>query len=504
MEEARERVKAEEAMISMLGLLVYACSENGELAQALTTAEWLRVLLAVWHHGSPRCTRLSMRLLAKVLPLCEPKDAVVPDPSRTHELDSPFPTARHGQPLIPFLLCVVGRELLGHGHHLAFGHASWRPATAWQPIVDGSVSLLRRLLLSEVWRPALLDALTSAMASVPELLEEDAEACADARSKVQISTRAASLAMQQATHARAYAAVTAFSVLGGHLWCVCPGARVAVHAAVHGTTDAPQQQHALEAATGGARGGGGTSSTVLAGTVLFGGCGASEYAVVVEGTARGWRAPLHVPAERVVARPQVALAPSILRKHAPPPGAPAPPTDGFGRAAAASSASSSASAAGWLSGYVALLPDSSASTPLGALLRSRALPSLQWLSEDAPTLRLLLTADLFPLLVASAVRPSPLGRASSDGRDAIARHLINIETAARELDACRRCPRAAVGNAPAAALRTCCAAACRRARRRSIFCPRRSSPRRQRLCSTDACKLVPSRAARALWRRPQG
>ena len=66
MGEAHARLEAEQGMLSTLGLLVHACAENGDLALALTTTRWLRVLLAMWHYASPRCMRLSMRLLAKV------------------------------------------------------------------------------------------------------------------------------------------------------------------------------------------------------------------------------------------------------------------------------------------------------------------------------------------------------------------------------------------------------------------------------------------------------
>lgn len=67
MGEAHARLEAESSMLSTLGLLVHACAENGEVALALTAPRWLRVLLATWHYASPRCMRLSMRLLAKVV-----------------------------------------------------------------------------------------------------------------------------------------------------------------------------------------------------------------------------------------------------------------------------------------------------------------------------------------------------------------------------------------------------------------------------------------------------
>ena len=67
MGEAHARLEAESSMLSTLGLLVHACAENGEVALALTAPRWLRVLLATWHDASPRCMRLSMRLLAKVV-----------------------------------------------------------------------------------------------------------------------------------------------------------------------------------------------------------------------------------------------------------------------------------------------------------------------------------------------------------------------------------------------------------------------------------------------------
>ena len=149
-EEATERVKSEEAIISMLGLLVYACSENPDLAQALTSPMWLRVLLAIWHHASPRCTRLPCVYSQRSYRYARPDGVLVPNPNTISNLSQPFhldPTG--GEPLIPFPFAVVGKEeLLSHTHHLAFGRHTWRPATAWQPIVDGTLSLLRRLLLS--------------------------------------------------------------------------------------------------------------------------------------------------------------------------------------------------------------------------------------------------------------------------------------------------------------------------------------------------------------------
>ena len=84
--------------------------------------------------------------------------------------------------------------------------------------------------------------------------------------------------------ARCFAAISAFCVLGGHTWCVCPGARVLVLSGDEGS---------------------GASSS--AGVVLSGGCGAAEYSVVLDGAVRGWRTPLLVPAERVLARGYVAL-----------------------------------------------------------------------------------------------------------------------------------------------------------------------------------------------------
>ena len=106
-----------------------------------------------------------------------------------------------------------------------FGHREWRPASAWQPIVDGTLSLLRRLLLADSWRATLLDALHAALVSVPELLREAAE-------------QSEEYAEEHAEHgehggvgARAHAAVAAFSILGGHIWCPCPGARVSVSSA---------------------------------------------------------------------------------------------------------------------------------------------------------------------------------------------------------------------------------------------------------------------------------
>ena len=96
---------------------------------------------------------------------------------------------------------------------------------------------------------------------------------------------------------------------------------------------------------------------------------------------------------------------------------------------------------GWLDGFRAMLSDEAALTPVGALLRSRALASLQWLSEDRESLQMLLQAGLFASLVSNAVRPASLGAHNATyTRDEIQRHLVEVELAARELEACRRPP----------------------------------------------------------------
>ena len=101
----------------------------------------------------------------------------------------------------------------------------------------------------------------------------------------------------------------------------------------------------------------------------------------------------------------------------------------------------------FLEGYRCLLAADAAATPLGSLLRSRALGSLGWLTEDRAAAAALLRAQLFPLLVAAATRAAPLELPIS--RDEIALRLVTIETAARELAACRRLPdRLLDGTAP--------------------------------------------------------
>ena len=120
----------------------------------------------------------------------------------------------------------------------------------------------------QAWRPILLDALQAGIAACPLIIKRSAEAPPDAR---------------------CFAAISAFCVLGGHTWCVCPGARVLVLSGDEGSGDD----------------GRGASSS--AGVVLSGGCGAAEYSVVLDGAVRGWRTPLLVPAERVLARGYVAL-----------------------------------------------------------------------------------------------------------------------------------------------------------------------------------------------------
>jgi hypothetical protein len=111
----------------------------------------------------------------------------------------------------------------------------------------------------------VLDALHAGIAACPLLIKRSADAPPDTR---------------------CFAAISAFCVLGGHTWCVCPGARVLVLS-----------------------GGEGRGASTSAGVVLSGGCSALEYSVVLDGAARGWRTPLVVPAERVVARGYVALPP---------------------------------------------------------------------------------------------------------------------------------------------------------------------------------------------------
>ena len=247
-------------------------------------------------------------------------------------------------------------------------------------------SLLRRLLLAESWRPTILDALSSALAAVPELIGLE---------QPPPTQRWPAGFQNPRTDDLAYAAVTAFSVLGGHLWCACPGARVSV-----ASSD-------------------GNVRTTAGGTVpvwrmwwcrvLCGTGGRRER--MAHSTEGARRADLCKASSR-----------STIRH----PSQVATKREGSDRGPT------------WMKGYVALLPDDSASTPLGALLRSRALSSLQWLTEDRDTLRMLLRNGLFPALVASAVRPAPLE--STVSREIIQQQLVNIEVASRELEACRRMP----------------------------------------------------------------
>jgi hypothetical protein len=120
----------------------------------------------------------------------------------------------------------------------------------------------------------------------------------------------------------------------------------------------------------------------------------------------------------------VALPPSLLRKHL-----------------SGTTTVPMTAPVGWLDGFHAMLSDEAALTPMGALLRSRALASLQWLSEDRESLQMLLQAGLFASLVSNAVRPASLGAHNATySRDEIQRHLVEVELAARELEACRRPP----------------------------------------------------------------
>ena len=73
---------------------------------------------------------------------------LVPRPNAIANHSQPFHLHSEGDAFVPFVFALVGKEMFGIGHHLAAG-AVWRPATTWPPIVDGALSLLRRLLLAE-------------------------------------------------------------------------------------------------------------------------------------------------------------------------------------------------------------------------------------------------------------------------------------------------------------------------------------------------------------------
>ena len=141
----------------------------------LVQPRWLERLLNIPHYGSPRNVRVCMRLLARVLPTGQPATAIVPPPASAL---TPTQRPSGGRPLVEFLLDLIGRELCDFGHLLAFGgdhggKARWRSAVAWQAIVDSSVSLLRRLLLADSWRPHLLEALAAAVDGAKDVLQLD-------------------------------------------------------------------------------------------------------------------------------------------------------------------------------------------------------------------------------------------------------------------------------------------------------------------------------------------
>jgi len=388
--EARQRRVAEEGLLTSLGLLYHACAENGHVCRQLGTPGWLRLLLFIPHVGSPRCVRLVMRLLPRVLPACRPTDCVVPPlaamlphaaglGAKVQPVE-PHPVAAAGEPLLPFLLSLVGRELLrAHSdepHGLAWGRTSWRPAEAWQGIADAAVSLLRRLLLLDAWRPSLLELLERSVVGGSGALKLGSAGGDAASPDVTVTHQVA-------------AAAASFAVLGGHLWGSLPGARVTVLAA-------------------------GDAASTSTATVIRGGCDAPTLAVVFEGqgsSAQGHALALtNVAAACVQARPQVSLPATLLLPRL----------------------------SILLEAYRPFVPASAATSAVAALVRCRALQSLQWLCEEGATAQCVLGAGLLPSLVSTAVRALPLCRPVA--REVLQRRLCSIEIAQRDVAACRTPP----------------------------------------------------------------
>jgi len=343
-----------------------------------------------------------MRLLPRVLPACRPADCVVPPLAallpRAAALGAraqpvaPQPAAAAGEPLLAFLLGLVGRELLrAHApadapHALAVGRASWRPAEAWQGITDAAVALLRRLLSLDAWRPALLELLEHSLVRGSGALRLGS--AEHGASDVGVTREAA-------------AAAASFAVLGGHLWGCVPGARVTVLAAGEASA---------------------TSSATHTATLIRGGCDAPSLAVILEGQG-GQAAALinHVAPACVQARAQVSLAASLLLPRLPT----------------------------LLEAYRPFVPASAATSAVAALVRCRALHSLQWLCEEAAAAQCVLAAGLLPALVSTAVRALPLGRPVA--REVLQRRLCSMELAQRDVAACRA-PHRALAAASAAEL----------------------------------------------------
>ena len=330
-----------------------------------------------------------MRLLPRVLPACRPADCVVPPLAallpRAAALGAraqpvaPQPAAAAGEPLLAFLLGLVGRELLrAHAdadepHALAIGRASWRPAEAWQGIADAAVALLRRLLPLDAWRPALLELLEQSLVRGSGALRLGS--AEHAASDVAVTRQAA-------------AAAASFAVLGGHLWGCVPGARVTVLAA-------------------------GEATATHTATLIRGGCDAASLAVVLEGQGGQAVALLtNVAAACVQARAQVSLAASLLLPRLPT----------------------------LLEAYRPFVPASAATSAVAALVRCRALHSLQWLCEEAAAAQCVLAAGLLPSLVSTAVRALPLCRPVA--REVLQRRLCSMELAQRDVAACRTPPHA--------------------------------------------------------------
>ncbi|KAL1499142.1 hypothetical protein AB1Y20_013653 [Prymnesium parvum] len=367
---AAQRLEHEKGLLLILGLLFFASTESKAVCASLAEPRWLEQLLAIPHYSSPRNIRVCMRLLARALPATQPATTIVPPPAAAVQLEE---CVEPGMPLVAFVLDLIGRELTGHGHLLAFGgdhggKARWRSSLAWQAIVEAAVALLRRLLFAENWRPHLLETLVEAVKrGAAQLLDNT------------LYTPTAEVRN----------AIAAFSVLGGHVHSLVPGARVSVR------SQAAEKNQS--------------------GTVVSAGSTAGDILVVMDAGAQQWRNPMRASIDSLVVRPQVTvqaamigqLLPELLEKGYRP--------------------------------FLRLKPeDEAARTPLGSLLYSRALASLQVLCEDSSGVHAVIEANLMPDLIICAVRPIPIDYAIS--LEPLQRQLLDAELVLRELASARRPP----------------------------------------------------------------
>lgn len=232
------------------------CRPDG--ASMLSVDGWLQTLFRALHVSSPRCARLVLRTLARVLPLRSPADLPVdmykpPDLSEEgvfhtgplHVRSSTTTTAASnasetGEPLslthrfvdalaasntsvapfVAFMLMLIAGELAEREVPCTLLSCSvlWRNAHAQNALANDVTALLRALAVCPSWTQQLHSSIRSALSSVPSVVACLKES-PDARSLAQNDWRDALRAMG------------ALCVLGGDLPSLHVGCRVSVSAA---------------------------------------------------------------------------------------------------------------------------------------------------------------------------------------------------------------------------------------------------------------------------------